>query len=209
MDATTLHATSDTPTPDTTPASDWRTEVAARAATIDAALAAMGITYDARFIPQGISRNRDEKTPSLNWLCRITRHGFTYSTDYTQGIAHVPNYPQGIRLTNDAAAYRRECERAAETGTYPARSFAPHVSYFSRKPLPAPALCDVVYSLLGDADAGRESFADFCANYGYDEDSRSAETLWRACGETARAFSRLFSSDDRATLADLFTDYWQ
>lgn len=36
-----------------------------------------------------------------------------------------------------------------------------------------------------DAQAGCETFADFCANFGYDEDSRKAEAIHRECQKTA------------------------
>lgn len=41
---------------------------------------------------------------------------------------------------------------------------------YVKKPSPAA----VLYCLLSDAAAGSELFADFCAELGYDEDSRRA-----------------------------------
>ncbi len=48
--------------------------------------------------------------------------------------------------------------------------------------------CGVIYSLLSDTQAGQESFSDFCGNFGYDEDSRKAESTWNACRENGRKF---------------------
>lgn len=40
---------------------------------------------------------------------------------------------------------------------------------------------DVLACLLSDASCGRESFEDFCSNFGSDPDSRSAYTTWQTC----------------------------
>lgn len=38
-----------------------------------------------------------------------------------------------------------------------------------------------LYCFLSDADAGRQTFEDFCGDFGYDEDSRTAERIFKAC----------------------------
>ena len=35
--------------------------------------------------------------------------------------------------------------------------------------------------MIDDAIAGLDSFEDFCSNFGYDEDSRQAERIYKAC----------------------------
>lgn len=42
-------------------------------------------------------------------------------------------------------------------------------------------LLNAFYCILNDANAGRESFDDFCSNFGYDNDSRKAEKTHKAC----------------------------
>lgn len=37
---------------------------------------------------------------------------------------------------------------------------------------------------VSDALAGRESFEDFCGEFGYDTDSRRAERTWKACKQS-------------------------
>ncbi len=49
----------------------------------------------------------------------------------------------------------------------------------------APDAAGVVYSLLIDARAGELSFEDFCGELGYDQDSRRAEQIWKACNRVA------------------------
>lgn len=44
---------------------------------------------------------------------------------------------------------------------------------------------------LGDAISGEDSFEDFCSELGYDEDSRKAYKIWRACQRSADKFYRI------------------
>ncbi len=44
-----------------------------------------------------------------------------------------------------------------------------------------PNVGEVLESLVMDAHAADESFPDFCADFGYDEDSRKALATWHAC----------------------------
>jgi hypothetical protein len=49
--------------------------------------------------------------------------------------------------------------------------------------------------LVSDAAAGAETFEDFCGDFGYDTDSRSAERTWKACRQMADQLRRLFGAD--------------
>lgn len=53
----------------------------------------------------------------------------------------------------------------------------------------------VLYSLSMDSRAGKLSFGAFCAEYGYSEDSRSAERTHRQCIKIRKQMERLFSGD--------------
>lgn len=53
-----------------------------------------------------------------------------------------------------------------------------------------PSAADVLSCLCSDANAP-EDFEEFCSEYGYDQDSREAERLWKAClvcGKKVRQF---------------------
>jgi hypothetical protein len=49
--------------------------------------------------------------------------------------------------------------------------------------------------LLSDAQAGEQSFEEFCSEWGYDEDSRKAERTHGACQRVAREMRRLLGDD--------------
>ncbi len=56
----------------------------------------------------------------------------------------------------------------------------------------APSLVAVVACLMSDARAGElGSFETFCGEYGYDTDSRRAESTYNACRDTSAAMRRL------------------
>jgi hypothetical protein len=48
-----------------------------------------------------------------------------------------------------------------------------------------------------------QTFEDFCAEYGYDEDSRKAERTFRTCADFARRINAFFTADELEKLAEL------
>lgn len=53
----------------------------------------------------------------------------------------------------------------------------------------------VLDCLLSDASAGEQDFHEFCSEFGYDEDSRKAEKVWKACKQTAPKLRRFLGDD--------------
>ena len=151
------------------------------------------LKYHAEFIPQSQSRNAGDKHRSLNW--RVTVGPIT--TDYTQGIAHIPGYQHQMRRT----VYGDELERrAAETGRLQRGS-----SEFLTEAIPVPALVDVLYSLVSDADALEAGgFEDWANESGHDPDSRKAEAIYRSCLEIALKLRQVIDLD---AARSVFEDY--
>jgi|APGre2960657404_1045060.scaffolds.fasta_scaffold184490_2 hypothetical protein len=48
-----------------------------------------------------------------------------------------------------------------------------------------------------------QTFEDFCAEYGYDEDSRKAERTFRTCADFARRINAFFTAEELEKLAEL------
>ena len=146
----------------------------------------LNIEYKAEFVPQSQSRNADEKypsglpMPSLNW--RVTVGNI--ETDYMQGYKH------SMRATADE---HKQQVRAAETG----RTI--------RGRIPAPLLIDVLYSLVMDADViNYTTYEDWASSFGYNEDSRKGEKIYRQCLEIALQLRQLIDLD---AAAEAFADY--
>ena len=72
-----------------------------------------------------------------------------------------------------------------------------------------PSLPGVLHSLLSDGEGyfDRLSFEEWAGNYGYDEDSRTAERMFHACQETGRKLSRAFTPAEIQELREAFQDY--
>ena len=70
----------------------------------------------------------------------------------------------------------------------------------------APNLDDILYSLVMDSSAIDETFEDWCADFGYDEDSIKANETYRACQKSAKTLKQL-GFNDLDALRDMFQDY--
>lgn len=51
------------------------------------------------------------------------------------------------------------------------------------------------YCALSDGLSAKESFKEFCGNFGYDEDSRTAERVYKACEKSLAKVERVFDCD--------------
>lgn len=158
----------------------------------------LNIDYKATFVPQSQSRNKGEK-PCLNW--RVTVGPVT--TDYMQGIGHMPGYKFNQRRTLEVV--ERE-QAASERGKYfPAAANWRGGFEYGGKPLPAPKLIDVLYSLVMDAGAlDYDCFEDWASDYGYDPDSRAAEKIYNDCMAIALKLRRVIDLD---AAREAFQDY--
>lgn len=70
-----------------------------------------------------------------------------------------------------------------------------------------PTSASVLYCLVLDAGAARETFADWCSNYGYDADGIKALKTYDACRDVAKQLSKVFSRDQLAEIQTLLEDY--
>ena len=52
-----------------------------------------------------------------------------------------------------------------------------------------------LYCFLRDSEAASNSFKDFCNEFGYDEDSRRAEKIYKSCEKSLKKFNRIFNCD--------------
>ena len=69
-----------------------------------------------------------------------------------------------------------------------------------------PKIADVMHCLFLDAQAADSSFSDWCADFGYDNDSITALTIYRQCEETARNLRRVFDAATRAKIQKAVED---
>lgn len=51
------------------------------------------------------------------------------------------------------------------------------------------------YCFLSDAVSAKDSFENFCSEFGYDSDSRTAERIYKACEKSCAKLERIFDGD--------------
>jgi hypothetical protein len=66
----------------------------------------------------------------------------------------------------------------------------------------SPTACDALACISSDATCP-DNFEDFCAEYGYETDSRKAETLFRRVSKFAARLQAFFTSDELEALAEI------
>lgn len=57
------------------------------------------------------------------------------------------------------------------------------------------ALIFALYSFISDATAGNQTFEDFCSEFSYDEDSRSAKRIHKACIKSLDKYNKILAVD--------------
>lgn len=168
----------------------------------------MGISITSKFIPWSIAKshpyNKDSKFPSLNWEVTLFKNGQKILTgEYHEGQGHCPANKNAKAKYELQKMIEKECEEGFEAWYGNALDFV-HVN--KKKPI-LPDMVSFVWCTLSDANSGRDDFHDFCGNFGYDEDSRSAERIWKACVETAAKIYSSFTTEELNILEELYQDY--
>ncbi len=173
--------------------------------TVESVAKELAITMTSSFVPWSQSRNKNEKTPSLNWVVRLHKgnlpkerclacRGMVFvngveclhipppfiETDYMAGMAHCPSYKIKDRYEQQQMV-ARECE----TGRACRFMANMAVTSPSRRDI-VPELASVLSCLCSDSDAiDYATFEEWAQSMGADPDSRKAEATYRACLETA------------------------
>lgn len=167
-------------------------------AELDAFIDSLKLEYNVVFIPQSVSRNAGQTDRSLNWMISIRANGVVLSTEYMQGIGHLP-IPNSMKTIPRNRVIRHDWEKkAVESGK---------CGEYHQTMIPAPKIRDVLYSVVLDSDAADETFDDWCWNTGFDNDSRSAERTYNACRENGLLLRKMIGADAVAKFRELFQDY--
>lgn len=138
-------------------------------ARLQSKLDSFGVTLSLAFLGYQ-PRKKDSDWPHFAWRVTLQRCGESYSSDYRTGIGHAKPLPKAY-VSNSPAATKW---------------------YNNVKNVNKPTSADIVYSLMSDAQSGSETFEEFCANCGYDTDSRKAFDTYLACQGALNGMRRLF-----------------
>jgi len=175
----------------------------------------LGLTYTATFQPRPQPRET-VKHPQLHWLITLTNGKQSAQFPYSQGMGHIKGYHQSHKTAYDKrqaeVCYRLTCEtgklyRPSISGDFPA---------WATGTQPAPDLLDVLYCLVMDASVRHTAtYEEWASNYGYDEDSRKGEAIYRACQKQTTDLLRVLGGgtvgrnalERLEKLEELFQDY--
>lgn len=169
----------------------------------------LGLTYTATFQPRPQPRET-VKHPQLHWLITLTNGSHVARFPYSQGMGHVKGYQWHHKSRYDAAQANARCRKACETGMVQVTEFARPV------PQPAPDILDVLYCLVMDASVRHSAtYEEWASDYGYDEDSRKGEEIYRACQKQTTDLLRVLGGgtvgrnalERLEKLEELFQDY--
>lgn len=151
------------------------------------------VTFDARYLGKFTEGFNGEKWEHDKWYCVFSagssvREGFEFS----------------MGLGNRVLSFegQREIKRA---GKMSPRYLA---SLKAQYMIPVkPTAASVLYSLLLDATALEESFPNWCANFGYEEDSRKALDIYDKCCQSGKQVNHVFDKDVQNELREALQDY--
>jgi hypothetical protein len=127
---------------------------------------------------------------------RGLRHSGFYSMGWGNFAEHAKKLP--YHITTDPTFV------AKVLGGYARPTLAAEAAAKEAKPYLAkkfaPALVDIVSSLLMDAQNSDQDFACWAADFGYSDDSIRAKAAWEACNDTRRFLERALPREtlDRA-----------
>lgn len=124
---------------------------------------------------------------------------FAYTCEYSMGAAHRKFKDKVGWIGSEYAPEQRKLHEVMQ-GSFAGKPVPAHLWTLRHpnlmqtllreitEPTP-PALRDVLDSLVSDADGwtNARDFESWCSDYGMDPDSRRAEAMYTACGETAKA----------------------
>lgn len=181
---------------------------------IQTAAQALGLTIEAQFVPFSQSRNKNEKQPSLNWIVTLKRNGRDIlTTDYGAGCAHCPSYNKKPPHAWDRpdsmwqpTVLRWECENGF-AATFTTFGFSKSNIPNRLNPI-QPDMVDVLCSLASDSDViDAGGFESWASDFGYDTDSRKAESIYRACLDIALKLRAAIGDDGLRQLREACQDY--
>lgn len=172
-----------------------------------------GIKVTAEFVPWSKSRNEKPKPKNselnLNWKVTVWhKDREVMTTDYMAGQAHCPSYKANVRWTREyEAKIKFECENGKPAEDRPMSYITSVTAKRGANPI-MPDAADVLYCLLSDAGAiDYATFEDWAGNYGYEPDSRSAESIYRACLETGLKLRAALGDSTMTKLQEAFQDF--
>lgn len=121
------------------------------------------------------------------WRVTISNKSGQWVTDYFTGLGHRKVTRRGNCLGMKNAVFVRGM-------------------WEESKPV-KPKIIGVLHSLFMDAQASDQNFIDWCADFGYSDDSMKAFNTYRQCCETGLMLRKYFDPKTREAIQAAIEDY--
>lgn len=150
--------------------------------------------------------------PHIAYEVELSHNGRAFFTGpYKLGVGHVkPTDEDANRCANaELGAFVRAWIHKPHANFIDKQKQADAAAYLAKLQAVTPKLDDVMHSLLMDGAAYFDgaAFEDWCGDYGYDSDSRKAESIWRACDDTGRKLLRALGQETTDRLREWASNY--
>ena len=165
----------------------------------------LGLTYTATFVPTP-QPAETVPHPQLHWSIVLQRGGRTLTASYSQGCGHAGGYKQICASREERRLTDIDVRKSCETGKiFDYRTFKGRMGYGAQ---PSPELLDVLACLVSDCSVlDMSSYEEWANEYGYDTDSRKAESVYAACLAQSLSFKALIGQKALDRLRELYQDY--
>lgn len=152
----------------------------------------LGISFDGSFVHCGLVIKNEDGKRNLqdHWVLTLSKGSVTETFDYWTGIGHRKPQKVGDRD-------RWQVQRALKIiGGMELRQTDENFKNAKTElengsTAVYPKLDDVLYCLLSDSEACDLDFDEWCAEFGYDTDSRKALAVYEACKANGEKCKRL------------------
>ena len=180
----------------------------------------LGITIQSSSPMPGVEKATTKESkdwPHIAYQVTLSHKGReVWSGPYRLGVGHVKYPKKGafakIHMTERESSVLKTLQESPNAVWKDASSYEIHASLaakLAKAQQVTPKLADVLHSLLSDGSPHFDScsFEEWASEYGYDTDSRKAESIYRECLETGRKLARAFSPSDLEALRQAAQEY--
>lgn len=173
---------------------------------VEAALSALGLSVSVKDGPN--PHNKDD-WQGVQFTLDVLKGGKpVFETTYTLGLGYVKLNRGALALTMDERRFL-EAWQAKPHAKFRDTDLQTRIACkLAKAQKLTPNAADVFYSLTMDADVlDYATFEEWAACFGYDPDSRKAESVYRACLSIALQLRNTVGEAGMSALRDAYQDY--
>jgi len=179
--------------------------------TLSSLAVSLGLSIESTEPAPGVNPAESKESkpwPHIAYDVTVKRNGKpVWSGPYKLGVGHVKGMPSKRFTLADQE--RLDPIGYASRAAYDEAAQARVAANLAKVQGVKPQLDNVLSSLLMDGSAYFDActFEEWCNEYGYDSDSRKAESIWKACDQTGRTLSRAFTDQELGDLREAASNH--